>query len=274
MTRQLLALVHRSFRRARGLLVSLAAVLAIFQVLVVVAGSYLQQQQGFSQLVAMLPVFAQQFFGAFLTSFTGMVAFGYWHPVVVIAFVGVAIVVASEPAADLESGVVDLVLARPFPRGRLIARSVIVTTLTTVVLAAIMLAASAGSLAVVGGGQSGGAAGAVGATMRVVGKLAVNLVAVSWCLGGLSLALAAVLPRRGAAAGAAGIAAFALYLLNALADVSSAFQRYGPYSPFHYYQPMAIVSGGTRWVGDVILLIGVAAILALFGYAAWARRDL
>lgn len=265
---RLLALLRRSVRRARGLLVSLAAVLAVFQVLVVLAASYLQQQQGLSQMVAMLPLVAQQFFGAFLGSFTGMVAFGYWHPVVVIAFVGVAVVVASEPAADVESGVVDLVLARPLPRARVITRSLLMTAATTLVLAALMLVASAASLAAIGGAH------AVAPTLRVAGKLAVNLVAVSWAVGALSLAVSTVLPHRGAAAGAAGIVAFALYLLNALADVSLVFKPYGPYSPFHYYQPMGIVGGGTRWMGDVGLLVGMATLLALFAYAAWSRRDL
>jgi ABC-2 type transport system permease protein len=268
MIRHLFALIRRSFGRSRGLLVSFAAVLASFQVLVAIAGSYLQQQQAFSQIVAMLPPIAQQFFGAFLSSFTGMVAFGYWHPVVIIAFVGVAIVVASEPAADVESGLVDLLLARPLPRARLITRSILMTAVTTVVLAALMMAASAASLAVIGGTRT------VAPTMRIVGRLAVNLVAVSWCLGALSLGASTVLPRRGAAAGAAGIAAFALYLLNALADVSSPFKRYGPCSPFHYYQPMAIVSGDPRWKSDVALLVAAAALLVLLAYTAWSRRDL
>ena len=268
MIQQLVALAVRSFRRSSGLLVSLAGVLVIFQVLVVVAASYLREQQGFSQLVALLPVVAQQFFGAFLSSFTGMVAFGYWHPVVVIAFVGVAIIVASEPAADVESGVVDLTLARPVPRARVITRSVLVTSLTTVVLVVLMAASSAASLTGVAGTD------AVGPVMKVVGKLAANLVAVSWCVGSLALAASAVLSRRGSAAGGAGVIAFALYLLNAIAEISPRFKPYGPYSPFHYYQPMAIVAGGSGWMGDILLLVGVAAVFCAIAYLAWSRRDL
>jgi ABC-type transport system involved in multi-copper enzyme maturation permease subunit len=247
---------------------SLASVLVTFQVLVVVAASYLQEQQGFSQVVAMLPVLAQQFFGAFLSSFTGMVAFGYWHPVVVIVFVGIAIVMASEPAADVESGVVDLVLARPLRRSRVITRSIIVTALTTVGLVALMVGTSATSLAAVGGVAS------VSDATRIVVKLAANLVAVSWCLGALALGASTLFPRRGTAAGAAGVIAFALYLLNALADASPRFRAYGPYSPFHYYQPIAIVAGGSRWQTDVALLVGVAAVLCGVAYVVWSRRDL
>jgi ABC-2 type transport system permease protein len=262
------ALVRRSFRRSRWLLISLAAVLAIFQVLVVVAASYLREQAGFSQVVALLPAVAQQFFGAFLSSFTGMVAFGYWHPVVVIAFVGVAVVVASEPAADLESGVVDLVLARPVRRSRVVTRSVIVTGLTTLALVVLMVATTAVSLGAVAGSA------AVAPAVRMVTKLAANLVAVSWCLGALALAASTMLSRRGAAAGSTGVIAFALYLLNALADVSPTFKPYGPYSPFHYYQPMAVIAGGSRWQSDIAVLLVVAAVLCAIAYAAWSRRDL
>ncbi|MGE5813266.1 MAG: ABC transporter permease subunit [Acidobacteriota bacterium] len=268
MISQLVTLVGRSFRRSRGLLMSLAAVLAIFQVLVVVAASYLREQQGFSQVVALLPVIAQQFFGALLSSFTGMVAFGYWHPVVVIAFVGVAIVVASEPAADLESRVVDLVLARPVRRSLAITRSVVATALTTLMLVVLMVATSAISLGAVEGSA------AVAPAVRMVTKLAANLVAVSWCLGALALAASTVLSRRGTAAGGTGVIAFASYLLNALADVSPKFKAFGPYSPFHYFQPMAIVAGGSRWQSDIGLLLVVAAMLCAVAYVAWSRRDL
>lgn len=266
--RQLLALVFRSFRRSRGLLISLGGVLAIFQVLVVNAASYLQEQQMLSQVLAMLPVLAQQLFGAFLSSFTGMVAFGYWHPVVVIAFVGVAIVVASEPAADCESGVVDLVLARPVARRTMITRSVLVTGLTTVALASLMVATTTTSLFVVAGPPAARSA------LSIVSKLAANLVAVSWCLGALALAASTVLSGRGTAAGVAGITAFALYLLNALADASSRFRPYGPCSPFHYFQPIAIISGGSRWRPDIALLLLVAAVLTLVAYGVWSKRDL
>lgn len=266
--RKLPALVFRSLRRSRGLLISLGGVLATFQVLVVIAASYLREQRVFSQVVAMLPPFAQQFFGAFLTSYTGMVAFGYWHPVVVIAFVGVGIVVASEPAADRESGVVDLVLARPVARRAVITRSVLVTMLTTVAFASLMVTTTTASLLVAGGPSAARPA------LTIVARLAANLVAVSWCLGALALAASTVLRGRGTAAGVAGLAAFAAYLLNVLGDASSRFRPYALYSPFHYFQPIAVLSGGSRWRPDVALLVSVAAVLTLAAYAAWSRRDL
>lgn len=262
------ALLHRSYRRARGMLLALAAVLVVFQVLVVIAANYVQQQGGFTQFVAILPPIAQQFVGGIFSSFASMVAFGYFHPIVIIVFVGLAIIVASEPAADVESGVVDLVLARPIWRAQLITRSLIMLTMTTAVIAALMVAASWSSLQVL---APPGAAVRAGMLVR----LATNLVAVAWVAGALALAVASVAKRRGSAAGSVAIVALALYLLNVLAEINPRLHPYVPLSPFHYYQPVGIVSGlGTRWAGDVGLLVAVAGVLSALAFLGFSRRDL
>jgi hypothetical protein len=262
------ALLHRSLRRARGLLFALAAVLAVFQMLIVLAASYVQEQQGFSQMIAVLPPMMQQMAGGIFSSFGATVAFGYFHPIVIVVFVGLAIVVASEPAADIESGVVDLVLARPILRGHLVTRSILMLVAVTTGMAALMVASSWVSLRLI-------APAGVGPRLSVLGKLAANLVAVSWVPGALSLAAASLMKRRGTAAGTVGILALALYLLNFLAEVLPRLRPFAPLSPFHYYQPMGIVSGlGTRWSGDVTLLAGVAAAVSALAFLAFSRRDL
>lgn len=265
------ALVGRSFRRARALLVSLAAVLVAFQVLVVIAAEYLQEQQGFAQIVALLPLLAQQYMGAVFSSFAAMVAFGYFHPVVVIVFVGLSIVLGSEPAADVESGVVDLVLGRPLPRAALVARSALVLMLATGGIAAAMVAASRLSTATLA------PASAATIPLATLGRIALNLLALGWVAGAFALALAAVARHRGSAAGGAGIVALAAYLLNVLADLWPRVQPYGRLSPFHYYRPMSILrSGGdaSTWAPDVAVLLAVAATLVGMALVAFSRRDL
>lgn len=262
------ALLHRSFRRSRGLLIALAAVLVVFQVLVVIAASTLEEQGSFTRMVALLPPFVQQALGGVFSSFASMVAFGYFHPVVVIVFGGLAIFVASEPAADVESGVVDLVLARPIRRAHVVTRSLIMLGLTTTVIAALMVGASWLSLLAV-------APRGTGIRFAVLVKLASNLIAVAWAVGAMALAAAAVARRRAAAGGGVAIVALALYLLNFLADLLPRLKPYGPWSPFHYYQPIGIVSGlGTRWTGDVLLLTAVAGLFATAAFVGFSRRDL
>jgi ABC-2 type transport system permease protein len=263
----IVALLRRSIRRARGLLLALTAVLTAFQVLVVAAAAYLDQHRGFSSLAAFLPPFVQQALGGVFSSFGAMVSFGYFHPIVVIVFVGVAIVVASEPAGDIESGVVDLILARPVRRPHLISRSALMLGLTTLTIAAVMAAASWSAMRLWA---------PPGAAVRLTTllRLASNLVAVAWAVGAMALAAAARARRRGAAAGGVAIVALGLYVLNFLADLWPRLRPYGPLSPFHYYQPIGIVTGvGSRWLPDVLLLAGAGAVLCAIAYVVFARRD-
>jgi ABC-2 type transport system permease protein len=261
------ALLGRSLARARALLLALAAVLVLFQVLVVVAAAYLEEQQGFSSFVAVLPPIAQQMMGGVFSSFGAMVAFGYFHPIVIFVFVGLAVIVASEPAADVESGVVDLILARPVRRGHLVSRSILMLVLTSVTIAGLMVVASWSAMRVLA--PEGGGLG-----LQTLSKLALNLVALAWLLGTVSLAVSALARRRAAAAGTVGILALALYLLNFLAEIWPRLHPYGPFSPFHYYQPMDIVTGlGAQWAGDVLMLAGIGAAFCALAYGAFARRD-
>ena len=59
------------------------------------------------------PTFVLQLMGPALTSFRGMVLFVYVDPLIVMLVVQFAIYLATEPAGEVESSLVDLVLARP-----------------------------------------------------------------------------------------------------------------------------------------------------------------
>ncbi|HYU80990.1 MAG TPA: hypothetical protein VEK56_18520 [Vicinamibacterales bacterium] len=261
-------LLYRSFSRTRALLLSLAAVLVLFQVLVVSAATYLRETGRLSQFVALLPGVVQQMTSGIFAGFGNMVAVGYFHPVVIFVFVGTAIVVASEPAADVESGVVDLVLARPVARWRLVARSLFMMVLTTTAIAGLMLAASRLSITFVSSSDPT-------VSTRVLAKLAANLVAVAWVMGAVSLAAASIARRRAPAAGVTGIIALALYFLNLLAEIWPRMAPYGPLSPFHYYRATAIIADvGTRWARDIATLLAGASVFSIVAFIAFSRRDL
>ena len=79
-------------------------------------------------MAELIPAFLQRGLGGhamLLASFNGTVTFGYFHPVIAIMVSVLAIYMASEPAHDVESGLVDLVLARSIPRHRLMTRSLL-----------------------------------------------------------------------------------------------------------------------------------------------------
>src|SRR5436190_1740547 len=64
------------------------------------------------------------------TTFRGLVAFGYFHPVICALLAAVAMYVTTEPAHEIESGLVDLELARALPRHRLLTRSLLLAVAT------------------------------------------------------------------------------------------------------------------------------------------------
>lgn len=264
------SLVLRSIGRARALLITLTLVLAAFEVVLVLAAAYLHDTKAFTQIAAFLPAFLQQLVGApAFTSFAGLIAFGYFHPIVIVTFVGTAIYLASEPAGEVEDGLVDIVLARPVPRRLIVTRTILVFGLATAAMALGMVLANRGAIA------AWQPEGASPPSTTVLLKLSANLVAVAWSFGALSLMLATLTRRRAAAAGTAGVVALALYLLDFLAGISPGVRPYGPVSPFHYFEAMPIVTGmAVDWQRDVTVLLMAAAVLGAVAFGAYSRRDL
>jgi ABC-2 type transport system permease protein len=267
---KLRALVLRSLGRARGLLVTVGLVLAAFELVLVIAAAYLHETKAFSQIAAFLPIFLQQIVGAAaFTSFSGLVGFGYFHPIVVITFVGIAIVLASEPAGEVEDGLVNLVLARPVPRRIVVFRTILAFTIGTSFIALGM--ALANWLAILAWRPPDARAPSSATLLQLVG----NLLAVGWTFGALSLLAATLARRRAVAAGTAGVIALGLYLLNFLAGISPSLQPYGSWSPFHYYEAMSIVMGASaNWLRDVAILLTATTVLSAASFVAYSRRDL
>ena len=137
--RMLAALVGRSLRRHLGLVAGLAVVLSAFQVLLVLIARNLQREGLFSQLSALVPpVFLEAFGGSIIASFSGLSAFGFFHPVVVLTLCCGAIYLASELAGDVDEGLVDLIAARPVPRRLIVTRSAVVSGGVTAVIVVLM----------------------------------------------------------------------------------------------------------------------------------------
>ena len=119
------ALLWRAAERIRLLFAVVTAILVLFQItLVAVAASF--DADHFERLGAVTPPFMQRAFGAALASFAGMSALGFFEPLVIMLLVQFAIYSATEPAGDVDSRLVDLIVARPVPRHWLITRSLVV----------------------------------------------------------------------------------------------------------------------------------------------------
>ena len=124
----MIPLLLRSIRQARYLLLGSLALLCGFQLIIVGQAADIERTQSFSRMADLLPAFLQRGLGTkamILATFKGTVAFGYFHPVVVVLVSVLAIYFTTEVAHEVEAGLVDLELARAVPRHLLVTRSLL-----------------------------------------------------------------------------------------------------------------------------------------------------
>lgn len=264
-------LIAHSLARFRTITLVMSAVLAGFQLLMVVAATTLHESGTFNQLGLLVPPVFRQVFGESLLvfmSFAGIVAFGYFHPMVVAALVGLVIAVATEPAAEVESRFVDAILARPIRRSKVVSRSVVLIVLLPAVILLAMMAASAAGLRFIA------PPGVPLPGPRLIASFALNTWALLVSVGGLVLAAAVTARRRAAVAGASALVAFSLFLLDYLARVWEPARSVAWLSPFHYQDAMAMLMGRGLAAGDVATLLASGGVGIAAAYILFSRRDL
>jgi ABC-type transport system involved in multi-copper enzyme maturation permease subunit len=266
---RLARLVARSLAHHRGLLAGMGAVLAGFQVLLVVIAVNLQREGLFSVLGAMIPPSVQAGLGGgALASFGGFVAFGFFHPVVVLALAVAAAYLGGELAGDVDEGLVDLIAARPVARGVLVARTALATALATSAMVALMLAANRAATLLYTVPDNA-APSAV-----PMAKLAANLLAVTWCCGAVGLVVAACARKRSTAGGSAALLFIALYLLNFAAPWWRPARPVARIAPFHYLDAIPVITGTHDPTRDILILVAATAVFVGGAYLVYRGRDL
>jgi len=269
MSRGVAVLAAHSLRRLRPMLIAMALVLAAFQFLLTQVAVYLMQSQAFGLLNTLLPQYVRSMAGpTTLLSFGGVVSLGYFHPIVIVALVGLAVAIATEPAAEVETRFVDLTLARPLARTALVTRTLIVlVTAVTLVLGTMVAGSWIGLTCCTPQTAPRPAVG-------LIISLALNLATIAWCWGGIALAAGAAARRRATVSGLIGVAALAAYLLDYLGRVWTPAEPVSRFSPFHYFDPMGLAAGAglSGWNVSVLLALGTAG--TALSYLLFARRDL
>src|SRR5262249_12556117 len=135
------ALIVQLLYRVRKFLLAAGVLLAGFQVVLILQANSIQASNSFAKIGELVPSFAREVLGpafvAFLT-FRGIVFLGYFHPVVMGAVVSVSVMLATIPVMEIETGFIDLVLARAVARHWIVTRSILVALISTVYLLAMM----------------------------------------------------------------------------------------------------------------------------------------
>jgi hypothetical protein len=264
----MMTLIGHSLRRWRPFLTVAAVVLIVLQLFITLAARSLETSGGFLQLGGLMPQFLEQWTNMMAISFRGFVLFGYSHPLVELFLVAMAIGIATEPAAEVELRVVDVMLSRPVRREAVIGRSVVVLIVAVAIAMSCMLIGTWLGLWLFA------PAGAVLPEPRVVLSLAVNLALVVLAWGGIAMAIGAGAKRRAAAASICGFLAFASFVLDYVGRFWSAVAGVSRISPFHYFSPFAMIGGQRLALADVAALLVAFVAGSSIAAVIYARRDL
>ena len=264
------ALVGRSVAQARLVLLGATAVFFVFQFLLIAHAAEIERSQAFGKIADLVPGFLQRGLGAqalALATFKGSVAFGYFHPVIVCAVSLIAIYIATEPAHDVESGLVDLVLARAVPRHRLLTRSLLLAMGASAGLTAWMLLGTYVGLRTL-------APEFAWPSFALLSLLAIHLVAVAWCCAAIGL-LAAASAKRWTTAFTIGAAVVIVgYLVDFLAIGWRPARVIAWAFPFNYYPALLIVGGTAKPLVDLSILAAATTVFTALAYWRFERRDL
>lgn len=264
-------LFMHSLKRVRVLVLVLGVLLALFQVLLTLVANSLQRSNAFDQLSLLVPDFVRQLMGPSfiaLMSYSGIVCVGYFHIAVMGVLVGLTIALATEPASEIESGFMDLVLSRPLARHWVITRTAAVLVFCTTVILGMMIMGTWAGLYFLA------LNGTVWPAGHLIRSLALNLGVLMLSWGGVSLAVSSISRRRSVAGSIAGVLALATYLLDYLGRVWRSAESAAWLSPFRYYNPLDLILGREIPAHNLWVLLGIALSGIVFAYLLFARRDI
>lgn len=267
----MIALLVRSASQARYMLLAAFTLLFGFQLIIVGQAAEIQRTNSFSRMADLLPAFLQRGLGSramLLVTFKGTVAFGYFHPVVGMVVAAIAMYLMTEPAHEVESGLVDLELARSVPRHRLLTRSLLLAAASTTVAVLLMFAGTSA------GGRIFDVEGTDLPSVTVRVRLLLHLAGVAACFGGFALLLATLSRRWTTAFTTATLVAVVLYLVDFLAIGWRPIRAVVWLSPFHYYPALSIIAGDAPVWRNVVILFGTAGAFVAAAYWQFQRRDL
>jgi len=267
----LFALVIQLLRRVRKLLLTTGLLLTAFQIVLILQANSIQASNSFAKMGEMMPSFAREVLGPsfvmFLT-FKGIVCLGYFHPIVMGALVTVSVVLATIPVMEIETGFIDLVLARPVARHWIVTRSILAALICAVYLLAMMALGTWIGLTKFAAKDAGWPSGAL------VGSLALNLGFLMLCWAAIAMAIGCACRRRGSAGAIAGLLALTAYLTDYIGRAWKPADSVAWLSPFRYYTPFELVMGSAVPAKSLYVLGGTAIAAFALAYVLYSRRDI
>ena len=217
------------------------------------------------RLVAAYPEALKAMFGLNdFTSGAGYISAELFSLVVPLLLVGLGVGFgAAATAGEEERKTIDLLLANPISRRRVVGEKLLAIVLVLVALSLVVWAVLSVGAAVLDMGVGPARLGAVTASVLLLGV----------CFASVAVAIGAATGRRSVAAGIAAVLAVGAYLVNALAPLAPGLQPWRWISLFYHavgYDPLR--NGLT--LGHVLVLLGVSLVMLVAALVSFDRRDL
>jgi hypothetical protein len=265
------AMAWRSIVQARYLLIGSICLLGFFQIVIVGQASAIEEAHSFSRVAELVPAFLQRGLGSrslLLATFQGTVAFGYFHPVVAVLTAVIAVYFATEPAHEVEAGLVDLTLARAVPRHVVMTRALLLVLVTTLAAMTMMAAGTWLGLRLFASPSFP----APSFVARVL--LLAHLAAVATCFGTIGLFIASGAKRWSTAFTSAVLVVIVCYCVDFLAIGWPLMRSVAWISPFHYFPALDILGGDPIALSNPAILVSIATAFTAAGYWRFMYRDL
>ncbi len=264
------AYIRLVWKNNRTLAIFSALLITLFQFLILYLVTTFDTQAMLGAVARQMPPMMRAFMEDSVFSmlnFDGAAAFGFNHPIVLTLLVLNAITIPGHHITrELESGTLELVLAHPLGRKRLL---ISLWSSGVMILFFILIVALAGSLT------------SIILFHELTGIIFLRMLGIcinSWLLMILIFTytmLIAVFSKVGVKAGNISAAlTFFFYLLYYLSEIWQKISFIKPYNIFSYFEPQKIMTGNSHYLTDITVLAVLIALLYFFSQRRFMQRDI
>jgi len=159
---------------------------------------------------------------------------------------------------------IELLLARPLSRGRLLFAKVMAGTIVLTIVSAVSLVTVVVMARIFG---------LDGIPSSAIALASVNSFLLAYCTGAIAFLLAATGRARGAAIGIGAVVGVAGYLISSLSGTVEWLKVPAKALPFNYYQSEAILRQTYHWT-SALFFVAVIAACGILSYVVFRRRDI